>query len=370
MEANSHSLNNIILLYITIQGDYRQLIKHHIKPVVQNFIVIEHDNQIDVITQENDPFVIVIDPDIMQSLSKILNKYQSKYLITIHITDTSPNMDTGFDFTLKDDDLLTHHLQQILQFKQQQIALNQKLQQRIHDLESQLSTEKQHSNQVEILKEAIVRNVSHELKTPLLHVKSAVSLMAEDIGKENKLIRYAENATARLETLVTNITMFGSSLDLNPSPVIVRDAVEYAHRNLLRIWESKEQAKRIRLYIDKDLPPVLADRQGLSTILQLLLDNALKFSVGEIEVHAHLIDDEIEISVKDYGIGIDSENLSHIFDSFYQIDPSSTRRYGGTGVGLALVKLLIEKHKSKINVESEVNEGSTFSFRLKIISLD
>jgi signal transduction histidine kinase len=304
------------------------------------------------------------------SLHEILTSHRAKNLTTIHITDApiDANSALTFDFTLAHDESLKYHLQQILLFKQQQSATNQKLNQRIKELEAQLRNEKQHSNQIELLKEAIVRNVSHELKTPLLHVKSAVSLMAEDMGKDNKLIRYAENATARLETLVTNITMFGSSLDLNLGPVIVRDAVEYAHRNLQRIWESKEHAKRIRLYIDNDLPPVLADRQGLSTILQLLLDNALKFSEGEIEVHAHRIDDKIEISVKDYGIGIDPDNLTNIFDSFYQIDPSSTRRYGGTGVGLALVKLLTEKHMSKISVQSEVNKGSTFSFRLEIIN--
>ena len=104
------------------------------------------------------------------------------------------------------------------------------------------------------------------------------------------------------------------------------------------------------------------------TVIQLLLDNALKFSDDKIEVHAHLIDTEVEISVIDYGIGIDSKNIDSIFDSFYQIDPSSTRRYGGTGVGLALVKLLTEKHMSKIKVESEINKGSKFSFRLKVIN--
>lgn len=370
MEANSSSLDNSVLLYVIVPDIYDQVVEHQITHVIDDVTLVEQDTQLkQILKQDNPQVLIVIGNPIVETLYDMLNAKQIKNLITIHVTDDPMdiNIPTPFDFTLINDSSLKYHLEQILRYKQRQSVVSQQLQRRIKDLESQLRNEKQHSNQIEILKEAIVRNVSHELKTPLLHVKSAVSLMAEDMGKDNKLIRYAENATARLETLVTNITMFGSSLDLNLGPVIVRDAMEYAHRNLRRIWESKEHAKRIRLYIDDHLPPVRADRQGLSTILQLLLDNALKFSEGEIEVHAHRIGDEIEIAVKDYGIGIDPDHLNSIFDSFYQIDPSSTRRYGGTGVGLALVKLLTEKHMSTIEVQSEVNKGSTFSFRLQII---
>ncbi len=373
MIPNSSSQPNSVLLYTNPDYDDIQRIQQHIKPVFQQFELLESLEHLKNCLQSDQAKILIVLQQ--QSLDSIIefiadsNFEQVTKILIIH-PDYLPTSKPPFDFVLAQDDNLVPLLTQIVQFKQQQIEHNQKLEQRVHELEAKLSQQKQQTNQVEILKEAIVRNVSHELKTPLLHVKSAVSLMAEDIGKENKLIRYAENATARLETIVTNITMFGSSLDLNLGPVIVRDSVEYAHRNLQRIWESKEQAKRISLYIDKDLPPVLADKQGLSTILQLLLDNALKFSDDEIEVHAHHLGDEIEISVKDYGIGISKDQLTTIFDSFYQVDPSSTRRYGGTGVGLALVKLLIENHHSQIMVDSELTHGSTFSFRLKVVSFE
>lgn len=355
MEANSSGLDNTILLYVAMPSEDNQLIQQKIQHIIGKPVIIKNDAQLKQLAHNTDAQIVIIigNPslDILDSI---------KHLTLIYITDDPDQADeTLFDYILKNDDHLIYHLQQI--------AENQALRTRIKELETQLSTERMNSNHIEILKEAIVRNVSHELKTPLLHVKSAVSLMAEDIGKDNKLIRYAENATARLETIVTNITMFGSSLNLNLGPVIVRDSVEYAHRNLYRIWESKDQAKRIILHVDKDLPPVRGDRQGLSTILQLLLDNALKFSEGEIEVHAHLIGHEVEFSVKDYGIGISPDQLNTIFDSFYQVDSSSTRRYGGTGVGLALVKILIESHMSEIKVISQLNHGSTFSFRLEII---
>lgn len=373
METNSSNLDNSILIYTAVEYDEQQAIQQYLAPVVKDYVLLTNPDTLKQrLKLKHTHILVVIDSTESESFYHMLDQYSSPHLTKILIIQSPTPIQeiTPFDFILHNDETLIQNLQQILQFKQQQTELHWQSQQRIDELEKQLSDEKQHSTQIEILKEAIVRNVSHELKTPLLHVKSAVSLMGEDMGKENKLIRYAENATARLEALVTNITMFGSSLDLNLGPVIVRESVEYAHRNLHRIWESKDQAQRIRLYVDEDLPLVRADRQGLTTILQLLLDNALKFSTEEIEVHAHLINNEIEISVTDYGIGIAPKDIQTIFDSFYQIDYSSTRRYGGAGVGLALVKLLIEKHRSEIKVQSEPNQGSTFSFRLPVISIN
>jgi len=372
METYSSNLDNVILIYSTVEYGEQQVIKQHLSSVVHDYVLLKTPESLKKHLKNNHAqILIVIDNTDADDLYHILEEYNSPYLTTIFVSYPSTfNSDlSSYHFVLNHDETLSQNIQQIIRFKEQQTEFHKQSQRRIDELEHQLNKEIRHSNQIEILKEAIVRNVSHELKTPLLHVKSAVSLMSEDMGKDNTLIRYAANATARLEALVTNITMFGSSFDLNLGPVIVRDAVEYAHRNLYRIWESKDQAKRIKLFVDNDLPPVTADRQGLSTILQLLLDNALKFSTGEIEVHAHLINDEIEISVKDYGIGIAPDDIQTIFDSFYQIDHSSTRRYGGTGVGLALVKLLIENHRSEIIVESEPEKGSTFSFCLPTVIL-
>lgn len=227
------------------------------------------------------------------------------------------------------------------------------------------------SGHVEVLKNAIVRNVSHELRTPLLQVKSAVSLLADDV-KDEKLISYATNATAKLEALVKNITMLGTSLDMNPGPVIVRDAVEYAKRNLRRVWEHRDSNERIQVKLEAGLPPVHADKQGLSTALQLLMDNALKFSkqsTDSIEVSACRDGSEVLIAVRDYGIGIAPEELERIFQLFYQVDSSSTRQYGGMGVGLAIVKLILDNHNTQIMVESTLGIGSTFSFKLPSVEM-
>lgn len=235
-------------------------------------------------------------------------------------------------------------------------------------LKQEIARYQRSSGEMEILKNAIVQNVSHELKTPLLQVKSAVALLAEDI-QDSRLIQYATEATARLETIVRNITMLGSSFDIHIGLVIVRDAVEYARRNLGRIWLHRNEAARIKIELEDNLPPVRADKQGLSTVLQLLMDNALKFSEKEIYVLAKQEGDFVTIIVRDQGIGIAKAELEKIFESFYQVDNSSTRRFGGVGIGLALVKLILDHHGVTISVKSEVGKGSQFYFQLPAVKI-
>ena len=293
--------------------------------------------------------------------------------LRVLITETQPVSvpDGTIDLVLPPDaGVVERQIKQSVELKRE----NERLQQQINamqadynQLKDQLDAQKKVNHSVEVLKTAIVRNVSHELKTPLLQVKSAVSLLAEDV-KDEKLINYAKNATARLETLVKNITMLGSSLDTNMSTVIVRDAVEYARRNLRRIWMQQDSPERIVIKLEDNLSPVRADKQGISTVLQLLLDNALKFSEEKVEVIAKKQDDAyIYVAVKDYGIGIAPEDVERIFDAFFQVDGSSTRRYGGTGVGLAIVKIILDNHDMEIHVDSKVGEGSTFWFLLPAV---
>lgn len=221
--------------------------------------------------------------------------------------------------------------------------------------------------ELDLLKNAIVHNVSHELRTPLLHVKSAVALLAED-NESNKLAGYATEAVARLEAIIRNFTQLANGLDIQLAPVLVQDSVDHAMRSLRRSWEHKANVERVLLDVDNTLPPVMADKQGLGVVLSQLLDNALKFSQDRVELSAQRVGQSVVVSVHDYGIGIPKEKAEQIFDSFYQIDGSSTRRFGGTGVGLAIVRLILDRHHAQIRVESEEGRGSTFSFQLPIAS--
>ncbi|NWG16601.1 MAG: HAMP domain-containing histidine kinase [Chloroflexi bacterium] len=238
-------------------------------------------------------------------------------------------------------------------------------------LDMMAESRRQHFDEMNLLKNAIVRNVAHELRTPLLQVKSAVALLAEDVGSTSTLIDYAMGATARLETAVRNITLLNELLNDSQdvytlSPVVVSEVIQYALRNLRRSWERKDDIDRVHTILEARLPPVLADRQALGIVIQLLLDNGLKFSQDKVEVDARQDGEWVVITVKDYGIGIAPDKIERIFDSFYQIDNSTTRRYGGMGVGLAIVRFILDRHKTRIQVESQEGKGSSFSFRLPI----
>ncbi len=271
------------------------------------------------------------------------------------------------------EDYLYVQLQTVVRLRAHNRALsqaNKSLSEKAAHLETALYEQKQASDkELSLLKNAIVRNVSHELKTPLLQVKSAVALLAEDVG-QTRLIGYATDATTRLEAVVKNITQLASSLETRIEHVILREIVEYVILDLRRIWQRKADISRIQVNVEKNLPPVLADKNGIGTVLQMLIDNALKFSQENVEVNAMRVGDKVRVSVRDYGIGIARDKLEKIFESFYQVDPSSTRRYGGSGVGLAIVRLILDHHNVPILVESEEGQGSTFSFELPVAELD
>lgn len=253
-------------------------------------------------------------------------------------------------------------------------AANSALREENHRLRDDVDHEKSRNDEINLLKNAIVRNVSHELRTPLLQIKSAVSLLAEDVGRDNKLIDYATGATARLEAGVRNVTLLNELLNESmeihtPGPVLVSEIVDYAIRNLRRSWEHKDQIERIRVQLEPQLRPVQADKQGLAIVIQLLLDNALKFSQQGVEVRAYRQENRVFLTIKDFGIGIADDKLDRIFESFYQIDNSTTRRYSGMGIGLAIVRFILERHQTKVTVDSQEGVGSTFTFSLPVAEL-
>lgn len=314
---------------------------------------------------------IVVDAEhlTIEQISQVRETHQSLPLLLVTETMTiDASILNCIDAMSSPDPIsIIYQLRMMLRLKAQNAHLSQK----VDDLEKKLITLQRASSDMELLKNAIVRNVSHELRTPLLQVKSAVAMMAED-NAESTLYSFATNAVARLEGVVRNITMLGSTLDIKPGAQILRDAIEHSRHNLARTWQHKVNIDRVDIVIEPNLPPIKADKQGLSTVLQQLIENALKFSDSDdkVEVSGRRHEDYVRVSVRDLGIGIAEEERQTIFESFYQVDSSSTRPYGGTGVGLALVKLILDLHDITIHVESKLGEGSTFWFDLPIVNLD
>ncbi|GEM_PF-2488190 len=262
-------------------------------------------------------------------------------------------------------------LRTALQMRRQIIELetrNRALQERITAQEQQIAAYDRSHNELLLLKSAMVRNVSHELRTPLLQLKCAVSMLHED-APESTLTQLAMLATGRLEATVQNITQLASSMEISLAPVVIREVIQAAVRALGRTLMHKHHIDRVDLKLPDKLPPVLGDKQGLITVIVQLLDNALKFSKERVTVNATPEHNCVAVCIRDAGIGIAENELSRIFDSFYQVDSSGTRRYGGSGVGLAIVKLILDKHGAPIDVETREGQGSAFTFRLKLANL-
>ena len=128
----------------------------------------------------------------------------------------------------------------------------------------------------------------------------------------------------------------------------------------------------IRIEVDSPpgLPLVKADPNLMARAVHHLLNNAIKFSPngGTITMRIRLEDETLHAEIKDDGIGIPSEALPFVFERFYQVDGSTTRQFGGAGLGLAVVKQIIEAHDGQVGVYSAEGEGSTFYFRLPLAS--
>jgi len=231
------------------------------------------------------------------------------------------------------------------------------------------------AREIEMLRADIIRNVSHELSTPLLQVKSVIAMLldpAYDASRTTVLDTMAREAAGRLEEVIDNIQQLAQAHAVALAPFIVRDALSGAVRHLERSWTWQSQVERIHIYDSAQQAIVLGDRTATARLLQLLLENALKFSPIDAPVRliaAPAESDRVWFGVEDSGIGIPLEEQEQIFEAFYQVDRSPRRRYAGTGIGLALAMLLADAMDTVIDVDSTPGEGSTFSFTLPLVDV-
>lgn len=252
---------------------------------------------------------------------------------------------------------------------------NRNLELRVSERTAELRQALGRLQELNTLKTNLISNVSHELRTPLAHVKGYVELLeGKELGQltpeQGKAVSVISRATLRLEHLIEDLIAFstasreGLALDLRPAQL-----AQLAEATLER---SKDKAAlagvAIQLSVDRGLPYVQADMDKLSWVLYQLVDNAVKFtpSGGRVKLWAEQVDRYVTVAVSDTGIGIPSDKFEEIFEPFHQLDGSPTRRRGGTGLGLALVKQIVGAHGASIQVESAENAGSTFRFDLPL----
>ncbi len=252
-------------------------------------------------------------------------------------------------------------------------AANHALEERVTERTAELQKALRELRELDRLKSEFIANVSHELRTPLLHVKGTVTLLADgalgELSPEQRRgLRVAEEAAEQLERVVEDIIDFnevhGRPLDLEPVPV--SEVCQSAVQTLLP--RAQRRNITVRLAVPPELPPVRADAAALTRVLRHLLDNAVKFSPkdGLVQVLAERRGDAVRLAVRDEGPGIPPDERDRIFTLFYQSDGSTTRRAGGMGLGLALVRKLLAAHATQVYLESDAGQGSTFYFDLPV----
>ncbi|MFH1674787.1 MAG: ATP-binding protein [Pseudomonadota bacterium] len=218
---------------------------------------------------------------------------------------------------------------------------------------------------VEKIKKDFVVNVSHELRTPLTAVKGFVETLEEQVDEES--LRYVEiikRHTERLIHIVQDLLALSeleeSGVTLELEDVDVSDVLE----NVLGIFEQKLQDKGITLKreVEPDLPCLKGDPFKLEQMFINLIDNAINYTEkGSIAISIGRKDNRIMIQVRDTGNGIPEDDLPRIFERFYVVDKSRSRRLGGTGLGLSIVKHIVLLHNGTIDVKSMLGTGTIFS---------
>lgn|SRR5690554_473957 len=228
---------------------------------------------------------------------------------------------------------------------------------------------------IEEYRKEFIGNVSHELKTPLFTVQGyLLTLLDGAINDENireKYLNRANKGVERLIYIVKDLDMI-TKLEVGELRLSMStfDIVEVI-KSVFDLLEMKAAKKKITLTFDQDYKkPILvyADMERIQQVLTNLVVNSIKYGrekgTTEISIE-NLVKNKVIVRVTDNGEGILKENLPRVFERFYRIDKSGSRKEGGSGLGLSIVKHIIEAHDEKMYIESELGVGSEFSFSLE-----
>ena len=229
------------------------------------------------------------------------------------------------------------------------------------------------TKELDRLKSEFVAVVSHEVRTPLTSIKGSLELLGDERfhtlpAPQKELLSISQANTERLISLINDILDFSklesSRLSLSMEPIEVGHVLVEAVENIRNLAAMKGIEVNVR--VDPSTGVVEADPMRIGQVATNLIGNAIKFSPekGTIEVFASGDSGTVTISVKDFGKGIAQRDMSRLFQRFAQLDSSTTRKAGGTGLGLVISKGIVEQHGGKIWVESALGQGSTFSFSL------
>lgn len=229
---------------------------------------------------------------------------------------------------------------------------------------------------LEKVRQEFVANVSHELRTPLTSIIGYLETLVEDSDDisdkmRDRFLEIIKIEADRLYLLVNDLLQLskieGESLDLkNEDLITILD-------NTFQRLQDKALESKIKLVPDypEELPEVKMIPEQIEQVVYNLVDNAIKYTPenGEVIIRSYISDNDnsVIVEVEDTGIGISEKDQRRIFERFYRVDKARSREKGGTGIGLSIVKHIVQNHGSNIEIESQPGKGSVFRFRLEIV---
>ncbi|MBN2006803.1 MAG: GAF domain-containing protein [Anaerolineae bacterium] len=243
---------------------------------------------------------------------------------------------------------------------------NAQLINRLRAQTKELSRAYEEAKHLNEMREQMIQNVSHELRTPLGIILGYVDMLGEETmgplnPQQQEIVRTVNSRAQNLNRMIQSLTSLQGRIQLkNIAPVALLDLLQQV---VSEFSEFSEQQK-VQFYIEADpqIPPIPGDMERLHLAFTHLVENAIKFSPsgGNILIKLWIEEEWVVITFTDQGIGIARQHLARIFERFYQVDGSTTRHFGGMGIGLALVWDIVEAHHGHIQVQSETGKGSTF----------
>ena len=258
--------------------------------------------------------------------------------------------------------VLVHDISQRKMLEQQIILQNKNLQ------EANLKL-----RQVDQMKTEFLANISHELRTPLSVIIAYTEAMRDGLVSEQDREHFLSVIADNGDHLLRLINDLLDLSKLEVSQTMLSFSLSHIHDVVRSLWPKVEEdaaQKRIEVSFEPgyEIPVVYIDNRRITQVLMCLIQNAIKFTDagGRVDVSTKRTGQGVVVQVKDTGAGISEEQMPNLFDTFRQLDGSSTRKWGGLGIGLAIARHIVELHGGRIWVESKRGQGSTFAFAIPI----
>ena len=216
-------------------------------------------------------------------------------------------------------------------------------------------------------KQLFIDNLSHEMNTPLTSIYGYTELIEKanlDSEQQSKAIMYIKKETNRINEMYKKLLLLSYKANTDIEKINVN--IDKLYSDLYIELKSKIEEKNIKLVFNKEVDNINCDEMLISIAISNLIRNAINSSEDNTSIIVNIYnkDNYSYISVKDNGIGITEENIKKIVEPFYRVDKDRSRSNGGAGLGLSIVKRIIEIHKGELLIESKINEGSTFIIKI------